>query len=273
LNRFRPGWAIGLVAAVVILAVVVVVAVVAIGGGGDGFDGRVEVAGGGGSIVRLQPASEASPPVRPDDLCLPSSPAVAGAAVLDCQLSPLLDPAAARCNETGTPAEATRRCLPPDPELGRAVLGWVLTSRTDGERSLAVYVGAVSPTAESPAGTPSVATLERRYVATDRDGRWSELAVCPGDLDGNGSVELMILARSSDPARQDRPEVVVLSIGTGRAGEQAMPAMQTLLLDADVGRAQGEGCAGPMVRAVRVDARGRVGLDPERLSGSPVTTR
>lgn len=265
MTRSRPAVvAAGVAAAAVLLLGALLV--MALFGGGDGDSAwRVSVSRDGGSLVQLAPVSAAGLAARPDDFCLPASPAVGGARVLDCQLTPLIDPASTRCNGVGQLASSDRLCRPLEPGSGDQLLGWVLRADATGTRTLTVYVGAVSPAPGAAVGTASSATLEGRYAAVDENGRWAELAVCPTDLDGNGSVDLVVLGRARTGPTADRPELVVLSVGTSAGGTKDMPVLQTLTFDGAVGRAEGEGCAGPLVRALRYDQRRGLEVDADVL--------
>ncbi len=235
------------------------------GGSQDDIADRVSISANG-DLVQLHEVGSSGVAVRPDDFCLPNSPAVLGARVLDCQLTPLITPESTRCNSIGQPASIGRLCRPLEAVSGELLLGWVLSIDSEGKRALSVYIGAMSPGVNSPAGAASSATMERRYVAVDSDGRWAELAVCPADLDANGSVDLVLLGRSTVPNQLNRPELVVLSLGTSAAGAEAMPELQALSFDGESSRSQGEGCAGPLVRALRYDHRGGLLLDAEELA-------
>lgn len=253
------------VAAVAVLLLGALLAMALFGGGDGDVAGRVSVSRDGGSLVQLAPVSATGPAVRPDDFCLPASPAVGGARVLDCELTPLIDPASTRCNGIGQPASGDRLCRPLEPGSGDQLLGWVVRADTTGTRTLTVYLGSVSPAPGAAAGTASAATMEGRYAAVDENGRWAELAVCPTDLDGNGSVDLVVFGRAATGPAADRPELVVLSMGTSAGGAKDMPVLQTLSFDGAVGRAQGEGCAAPLVRALRYDGRRGLELDENAL--------
>lgn len=226
----------------------------------------VKAVGGGGSLLQLKAVSESSSKVRPDDLCLPSSPAVLGTTVLDCQLTPLVNPQTAHCDVEGRTV-AGRRCTPPDPQLLDEVLGWVVTSSGAGQRTLAVYSGKASPAAGATIGTPSSPTLERRYVAVDTGSNWSELAVCPGDVDGDGLMDLVVVVRNASPAAQADPEVVIVSVAAAKPTKQAMPPLQAVTARDPMPRTAGAGCASPLAHLSVVD--GEVSL--VAVAASPTT--
>ena len=219
----------------------------------------------GGQILALRPEPAAGAPVRPDQFCLPGGPVVGGAAVVDCQLVPLLVPAAERCNDARAPlaADPARLCRPIEPSLTDDVIGWAVTSTATAGSSArtgviyrsettVVVPGAGDSTAPGSVGSTM---LQPVYRAVDGELPWSELAVCDGDVDANGTTELMVLVRSGDRARRARPEVVVVSfVGTPlETGEEAMPALQSARPVDDLGREQGQGCHSPLVSRLMRD--------------------
>lgn len=275
MNGVGPRLKVALAAAVVLIGFVLLgfIAWFVLRDGDAGTDERrLTQNDGGGAILRLAAPTERATLVRPDDFCLPSSPAIAGATVVECSLTPLLSEVSSRCDATGDTRSTDRLCAPADPAFSELLLGWVVTSRGPGKRTLAVYVGTASPGDGAAPGTGSTATLERRYVAVDDADTWSELAVCPGDIDGNGSVDLAVLARSSAPDRAARPEVVVVSIGTAQAGSRSVKPLQSVTVEGDVPREAGAGCASPLVRALRWSGDG-LKVDEAVLAGEPLAGR
>lgn len=208
---------------------------------------------GGGELLGLQELRSVSTPVRADRLCL-EGPAVAGGALLECDLVPLVDASAASSCDGGGLGEGALdedACHPPSGPPADAVVGWVVTEPAPGRRRLTVLSGA-------PAGGsgPEPPLLEQRYVAEDAAGVWSELAVCPLDVDRNGATDLVVLVRSADPGRIDRPELVVVSIATRRGSGRSAPALQQAVAEDDVPRGDGEGCASPVVERLEADGDG-----------------
>lgn len=213
----------------------------------------LEVDDGGGGLIRMAELRTSTPPLRADRLCT-EGPGLEAATLLECELVPLLDPAASRC-DSAAPVSADRLCEPPDVDLAAQLLGWVVTEPEPGRRAVTIVTGAASPGVGAAPESTSTATLERRYVAQDGDGAWSELAVCPRDVDGNGAVDLVVFARSTDPDRIERPEVVVVSLFTARRSGRSAPSLQSAVAERDVPRAAGEGCTSPMVEHLEADGR------------------
>jgi hypothetical protein len=223
---------------------------------------QLEVRSDGGEVLQLRAVGEAGARVRPDQLCAPGGPVVApDDVVVDCGLLPLVTAVSTWCELPGF-TSGDRLCRPADPRRADAVIGWVLTSSGPGRHTLALYSGRSSPPPDTPTGTMAEASLERRYVAAENAGgltgaseppRWSEIAVCPDDVDGNGGLDLVILVRGANREQADRPEVVVVSFLHERPGQQAAPPLQRATAGRGIDRAEGEGCASPLVEELVAD--------------------
>lgn len=219
----------------------------------------LEVDRTGGQILALRAEPAGGTSVRPDQFCLPGGPVVGAATVQDCQLVPLAVAEAARCNDARAPRQVdpARLCRPVEPSLTDDVVGWAVTSTTTAggtARSVVLYRSETTTVAPGPGdstapGSVGSTMLLPAYRAVDGEPAWSELAVCAADVDGNGMTELVVLVRSGDRARRERPEVVVVSfVGTPvEVGDEAMPALQSARPVHDIVRERGQGCHAPLV--------------------------
>ncbi len=239
---------------------------------------RVTVAIGGGNLLGLNVASERVDPVPAGQFCRAGSPALSGEGVVECQLVPLRTLGSRRCPQPPA-TDPARLCLAPG-GAAEELLGWVVSSTGSGQRTLAIFTGTaptgpaspVSPvTPAGPASPAEPPDLYRRYLAVEPAGAWSELAVCPRDVTGDGFTDLIIVVRSAEAKRRDHIELIVLSAGaaaaeTWRAGtaggqDESNQAIQRVTPEQPVPRALGEGCASPAVsRLTGVGSRLRLDL-------------
>ena len=243
---------------------------------------RVTVAIGGGNLLGLDVASERVDPVPAAQFCRAGSPALSGEGVVECQLVPLRTLGSRRCPQPPA-TDPARLCLALAPGgAAEALLGWVVSNTGPGQRTLAIFTGTaptgpisgaktgaspsagrvpaspVSPvTPAGPANPAEAPDLYRRYLAVEPAGAWSELAVCPRDVTGDGFTDLIIVVRSAEVKRRDHIELIVVSAGaaasemwgggTARGQDESNQAIQRVTPEQPVPRALGEGCASPAV--------------------------
>jgi hypothetical protein len=241
---------------------------------------------GGGELLGLHSTEGALDQrrLRPDRFCVDAAAALSGGDVLDCQLVPQGNSASTICPDplveiprprTDRFAD-TARCQPLLPIVASQAVGWVLTER-DRKRELSIYLGALPDrTTTTSASSAPQPTLVEKFRATDEANRWSELAVCPSDLDDDGVNELVVLTRPWDelernpPDESARPEVVAVWLQPPtRAGGSTAP-LRALAVSRPVPRSRGEGCASPVVQTLRYRDRAlRVDLGDGELVPPP----
>ena len=257
---------------------------------------RVTVALGGGNLLGLDVASERVDPVPAGQFCRAGSPALSGEGVVECQLVPLRTLGSRRCPQPPA-TDPARLCLAPG-GAAEELLGWVVSNTGPGQRTLAIFTGtattgpiSVAETGSSPSGgtvpaspvspvtpadpaspaeAPPTTDLYRRYLAVEPAGAWSELAVCPRDVTGDGLTDLIIVVRSAEAKRRDHIELIVVSAGaaasetrgggTARGEDESNQAIQRVTPEQPVPRALGEGCASPAVSRL-TGAGSRLRLD------------
>ena len=245
---------------------------------------RVTVAFGGGNLLGLDVASERVDPVPAGQFCRAGSPALSGEGVVECQLLPLRTLGSRRCPQPPA-TDPARLCLAPG-GAAEELLGWVVSNTGPGRRTLAIFTGTATTgpiseaeTGSSPSGgtvpaspgeAPPTTALYRRYLAVEPAGAWSELAVCPRDVTGDGFTDLIIVVRSAEAKRRDHIELIVVSAGaaasetrgggTARGEDKSNQAIQRVTPEQPVPRALGEGCASPAVSRL-TGAGSRLRLD------------
>jgi hypothetical protein len=237
--------------------------------GNQADEGAGRTVNGGGALLGLRSADGVRDQRRhrSDQFCGAVAAAAVGADLLDCQLVPLgnvastvcVDPSRPTVRDDRDPFADLARCQPLLPAVASQAVGWSITER-DRRRELSIYLGPL-PDRATPAtsSTPPQPTLVERFRADDDANRWSELAVCPADLDADGINELVVLTRPWDdleriePDESERPEIVAVWLQPPmRAGASPAP-LRTLVVSRPVPRDRGEGCASPVVRTLRFD--------------------
>lgn len=240
----------------------------------------------GGELVGLQAmdGNRSQREVPPGAFCGKAPSVLAGGSVLDCQLIPLGNPGATVCaspsaargggesSKGGSGGEQTvpaRPCTPLPQEVSSQTVGWMVLAAAD-QRQLSIFLGPRPSTASNAGGTP---VYLERFRASLVSTKVSELAVCPADLDGDGAMELVVLARPTDDPRSNsadesaHPELVAVWLAPSGVLESRNP-VRSLDPTIDVPRAQGEGCASPAVTDLRYRS-GELRLDGEAPSTAP----
>jgi hypothetical protein len=202
--------------------------------------------------------------LRADRFCVDAAAAIAGGDLLDCQLVPFGNAASTACPSPSTvtvpdrrdPFADVDRCQPLPAAVASQALGWVVSER-DRNRKVSIYLGTTDQGPTSASATPQP-TMVERFRADDDANRWSELAVCPSDLDGDGLNELVVLTRPWDelernpPDESERPEMVAVWLQPPMRSAASTP-LRTLSVSRSVPRARGEGCASPIVQTLHYD--------------------
>ncbi len=238
---------------------------------------------GGGALLGLRSTDGVRDQrrARSDQFCPAVAAAAGGGSLLDCQLVPLGNVASTVCpdptrptvREPVDPTADIARCQPLPPAVASQAVGWSVTER-DRRRELSIYLGPLpDPATPATSSTAPQPTLVERFRADDDANRWSELAVCPADLDRDGINELVVLTRPWDelerdePDESERPEVVAVWLQPPVRAVASPAPLRTLVVSRPVPRGRGEGCESPVVRTLRFDdgrLRADLGVDLTR---------
>lgn len=246
---------------------------------------------GAGSLVRLTAVGADADRLPANRFC--ERAGGGGLEVVECEIRPMVVADAERCTPPGAPdpkvpiapvAAATEsRCAPADQAVAAQLVGWVV-SRRGREQRVSLYVG---PTPAAPTAVPDSvpremeATLLEKFRAVDTDGTaWSELAVCPVDVDGDGLLDVAVQGRPRDavpvppdPAERAsaRPEVVVFFPDRAAASPAVRQFVRSYRLDSALPRDLGRGCESPLVTQLRM-RDGRLELLRDAVPAPVVTS-
>ncbi len=239
----------------------------------------------GGALVQLAAVTVGVDRLTANRFC--EQAAGAAVSVLECELRPVAVVDASRCpasprpsattaaRPTIRPLETDQQCAPADRAVATQLLGWVVSAR-GAERRVSIYLGpAPGEPSTVPDSVPRVVepTLLERFRATDLDGRrWSEVAVCPRDVDRDGILDLVVEARPTDGGRSSdarprpsaTPEVVVLFPPLAGVPERSRGPLRSYRFDVPWSRDLGRGCASPAVWAL--------GFTNDRLTLPPLAS-
>ena len=161
------------------------------------------------------------------------SPEVAST-VLDCGVATVSSPVGPRCPETTASSIDRARCEPAALRSSAQRFGWMLSAQRGQTPTLSILFG-------------DDTTMKEVFRAADTSAA-VEVSVCPHDVDGNGTVDAVIIHRQQDRVGVAIVDVISFEPVLKRYGPSSV---STNLV-------RGEGCAAPPIAVMRLTPEGSI---------------